>query len=276
MLNRIALLSIFFVCGTCLYNAESVKWHRYPYIVKVLARELKSKNGTTCTGSLISESAVLTSAKCFPNPEMEYEAMAIIAVPGSRKVMRKAMLEFRIDEDIAVMRIDTIVSRRFCDKPPHPSRISRLNFKPSLTEGSFHLVDPKELAKLRCRIVGFETVDKVDDFHKSNKAQVLELELQYEGKSVMFSEIYSNTTGTACWDDIGAPLECALNEEDVWIQVGIVNSLYGRIEETKTQADATCSNVEAMEFIVFNNDALIRSIDIVDKIGVFSAAHKCF
>uniref|UniRef100_A0A1I7TWE3 Peptidase S1 domain-containing protein n=1 Tax=Caenorhabditis tropicalis TaxID=1561998 RepID=A0A1I7TWE3_9PELO len=278
MLFRVVLLASICAFALSMYTADPAKWDRHQYLVKVLTKDVKIGNISTCSGSLLSPSVVLTSANCFPNEIKNVAAQAIIRKKDSSDMMNKAMLAVRIDDDLAVMKIDAVQDEHFCDKDPHPPRVARLNFKPSLTEATYQTVEPKDLQDSRCRVVGFTTNDDVEDFASSQEVQVLELDVRADQDNFMFSEVNANSTRRACWDDIGAPLECIINEETKWVQVGVLNKLYGRKmeEDTNSTMTVTCSDVQAMQFVVFGDNTFAHAIENVDKSSVFEAQDKCF
>ncbi|CAL2050540.1 unnamed protein product [Caenorhabditis brenneri] len=278
MLFRVIVSASICALALSMYIADPSKWERHPYLVKVLTKDVKLGNISTCTGTLLSPSVVLTNAKCFQGDQKNIAAQAIIRKKDTVDKLNKAMLAFRIDDDLAIMKIDPVVEDQFCEKQPHPPRVSRLNFKPSLTEATYQNVDPKELKDSRCRVVGFTTNENVEDFATSRGVQVLELDVFPDKDNLMFSEVNANSTGRVCWDDIGAPLECVINEENKWVQVGLVNGLYGREMEKDTNSTMalSCSDVQTMQFVVFGDDTFVNAIENVDKSSVFEAQDKCF
>ncbi|MFH4980931.1 hypothetical protein AB6A40_007640 [Gnathostoma spinigerum] len=64
------LLLILFVSAKhilCIINGEFVEWNRHANLVKIFARERNSEIITSCSGSLISSSLILTAPKCLLN-----------------------------------------------------------------------------------------------------------------------------------------------------------------------------------------------------------------
>lgn len=263
-----------------MYIADPAKWERHQYLVKVLTKDTKLKNISTCTGTLLSPSVVLTSSKCFPDTRKNLIAQAIIKKKDSSATMNKAMLAVKIDGDLALMKIDAVNEDHFCDKEPHPPRVARLNFKPSLTDATYRTIVSRDLQDSKCRVIGFETTEDVEDFATSHKVQVLDLDVHADTENLMFSEVNSNSTGRVCWDDIGAPLECVLDvENNKYVQVGIVSGLYGREmdkEDNSTMVVVNCSEVQTMQFVVFSDNTFVHAIENVDKASVFEAQDKCF
>ncbi|CAI2357461.1 unnamed protein product [Caenorhabditis sp. 36 PRJEB53466] len=278
MLLRAVVLVSLYAWAFSMYISDPAKWNRHPYLVKVLTKDVKSGVISTCSGTLLSRSIVLTSANCFPADRKNLVAQAIIIQKSSKDIMNKAMLAVNVEKDLAIMQIDPVTDEHFCDKDPYPSRVSRLNFKPSLTEATYQSVTPKEIQDLRCRVVGFTTTDDADDFASSHDLQILELEMRADEDNLMFSEVNSNSTGRVCWDDMGAPLECTVNEENKWVQVGVVRALYGRGEDKDSNStmEVTCADVQTMQFAVFGDDTFAHTIEVVDKASVFEAQDKCF
>ncbi|EFO82867.1 hypothetical protein CRE_00062 [Caenorhabditis remanei] len=279
MLFRAIVVASICALVLSLYIADPTRWTRHQYLVKVLTKDTKTGTISTCTGTLLSPSVVLTSARCFPKDQKNVAGQAVVVKRDSLDLMNKAMLAVRIDGDMALMKIDAIKDEQFCDKDPHPPRVARLNFKPSLTEATYLTVQPKELQDMRCRVLGFKTKDDVEEFATSKELQILELDVRADQDNLMFSEVNANTTGRVCWDDIGAPLECVLNDEDIkWTQVGFVHGLYGREtdQDTNSTISFSCSDVQTMQFVVFNDNTFAHAIESVDKSSVFEAQDKCF
>ncbi|CAI5454002.1 unnamed protein product [Caenorhabditis angaria] len=278
MVSFQVVVSLFLVTvASCTFNGDPVNWNRHPYLVKIMTRDSASKNVTTCSGTLISASAVLTSNKCFPENLDGVEGQAIVPLHGTSKTMHRAMLDVKRDGDFAIMRIDPIKQKNLCEKAPIPARISRLPITPTLIEASFKPVDAKLMEKYRCRIVGFKTNDDVEKFSSSDEVEIVDAEIRKTTDTLMFAEVYSNETGTACWDDLGAPLECALEDDSFYTQVGFVHNIYSRgLDDEMALGNSTCSDVKSMEFIVFGDFTLAENIDAADKIGVFEYQERCF
>uniref|UniRef100_A0A8R1IYD2 Peptidase S1 domain-containing protein n=1 Tax=Caenorhabditis japonica TaxID=281687 RepID=A0A8R1IYD2_CAEJA len=285
MLFRAIILSLACTWTFSMYISDPAKWNRHQYLVKVLTKDIKIGNISTCTGTLLSPSIVVTSAKCFTENRQNTAAQAIILAKGTKDTIHKAMLAVKIEGDLAVMKIDPVKDDDFCDKEPYPARVSRLNFKPSLTDVVYQSVEPKDIQDSRCRVVGFTTNDNVEKFASSHDVQVLELEVRADTDNLMFSEVNGNSTGRACWDDIGAPLECIISEDNKWVQVGLVHGIYGRgQEEQETEMGsnstvplkATCADVQTMQFVVFSDNTFAHAIEVAGKTSVFDAQDKCF
>ncbi|CAD6189364.1 unnamed protein product [Caenorhabditis auriculariae] len=274
------MFAVVFACMALLlgvqgvHNGDDIDWNRHGYLVKILLRERNTDNATACTGTLISPSAVLTSIKCFPNlPETTYDGVLIIALPKTKKTLKRAMLSVHAEGEVAVIKIHKIQTK-VCEPAPAPPRVARLNIKPTLLKTPWNHVDPLDLVYKHCRLVGFKTEDDPIDSVESSKAMSVELKLKEDSETLMFAEV--SDAGTACWDDIGAPLECALNEEDVWVQVGLLDSIYAQPpNEDWDVSNATCSDIKTMRFAVFADESLPRSVELIDKVGVFAVYDDC-
>ncbi|PIO66461.1 hypothetical protein TELCIR_11823 [Teladorsagia circumcincta] len=88
-----------------------------------------------------------------------------------------------------------------------------------------------------------------------------------------------------CWDDIGLPLECMLDDE-TWTQVGFLESVTKVVEdeaeldeeeeEEKNETPShSCDNISNLRFLMFDSYELGKMLD-EHAIDVLLATRKCF
>ncbi|VDO82794.1 unnamed protein product [Heligmosomoides polygyrus] len=215
------VLAVLFVLQSvhCMRDAEETEWNRYGYLVKVLSQSPTNESRVIgCTGTLITPSLVLTSSKCIAADEGEVGNAIVIFAKGTSH-RKRAVGAIKHDDSVALLEIIPIRDE-MCPPPPAPVRLSRLPVNVTLNAIPWNPVDLDGLPEKKCRINGFETKN-VTNFSTDHVTMQAEVQLVKAGDAILV-EVAEGTP--ICWDDIGLPLECMLDDE-TWTQVGFLESV---------------------------------------------------
>lgn len=267
------VLAVLFVLQSvhCMRDAEETEWNRYGYLVKVLSQSPTNESRVIgCTGTLITPSLVLTSSKCIAADEGEVGNAIVIFAKGTSH-RKRAVGAIKHDDSVALLEIIPIRDE-MCPPPPAPVRLSRLPVNVTLNAIPWNPVDLDGLPEKKCRINGFETKN-VTNFSTDHVTMQAEVQLVKAGDAILV-EVAEGTP--ICWDDIGLPLECMLDDE-TWTQVGFLESVVKEIseEETEEPTTPTCANITSFFFWMFNGEELPRLLE-GHALSVLTAAQKCF
>ncbi|VDK49046.1 unnamed protein product [Anisakis simplex] len=273
-------------------NGELEQWNRHGYLVKIFSREPNSNIVTSCSGSIISASLVLTAPNCIRNATThERFGEVAVNVPTFRvpRTLRAEILN--VTDAWALLKIVKLPVKDLCPPNPAPVRVSQLNVRVSLTKSSMETIDHSSLTERDCWITAFATTYHASTFlhqHDVRKIQLEKLKPSYDnmntGAIVYKAAIVSNRT--ACWDDAGAALTCHTNAFGD-VQVGIFHSLSlgiyesaGEVNDDETTTSARsmdqCSRAVSMNFALIANDIrLIRAIERNDLPAFVDVYDKC-
>uniref|UniRef100_A0A914RVG8 Peptidase S1 domain-containing protein n=1 Tax=Parascaris equorum TaxID=6256 RepID=A0A914RVG8_PAREQ len=100
----------------------------------IFSRERNSKMVTSCSGSIISASLVLTSPQCLFNASTN-----------------------RSTDSWALLKVPTLSAKELCPASPTPKRVVQLNVRLSLVRSSHIVIDISAITKRRCWLTGFAT-----------------------------------------------------------------------------------------------------------------------
>ncbi|WKY15989.1 hypothetical protein Q1695_001009 [Nippostrongylus brasiliensis] len=256
---------------SCMRNADETEWNRYGYLVKVLSQSPTNESQVIgCTGTLITPSLVLTSSKCIAADEGEV-GNAIVIFARGQSHRKRAVGTIKRDDNIAILEINRIKDE-MCPPPPAPVRISRLPVNVSLNSVPWNSIDLDTLPEKKCRINGFETKN-VTNFSTDHITMQTDVQLMREGDAFIV-EVAENTP--ICWDDIGLPLECMLDDV-TWTQVGFLESVTRAVNEDEPDEaiPVTCESITKFTFWIFNTDDLPKLLEEY-SMDVLASASRCF
>ncbi|KAK5972960.1 hypothetical protein GCK32_012122 [Trichostrongylus colubriformis] len=278
------VLAFLFVlqCTYGMKDAEETEWNRYGYLVKILSQSpLNDSRVIGCTGTLIAPSLILTSSKCIATDDDGETGNTIVIYSKGTTHRKRAVSSITQIDRIAVLEIIAIRDE-MCPPPPAPPKLSKLAMNVTLTSVPWQPVDLEMLPEKKCRINGFKTTE-VSDFATEHETMQSEVQVVRDDGGIVV-EVQEGTP--VCWDDIGLPLECMLDDE-TWTQVGFLESVSRAMEdeqeeveeEEEERAETTrshmCDNISNMRFLMFDSDELAKMLD-QHAIDVLLATRKCF
>ncbi|XGW35056.1 hypothetical protein V3C99_018804 [Haemonchus contortus] len=272
----------------CMKDAEETEWNRYGYLVKVLSQSpVNESHVIGCTGTLIAPSLILTSSKCIATDEDGETGNTIVIFSKGTSYRKRAVSSITQEDRIAILEIIPIRDE-MCPPPPAPVRLSKLSVNVSLTSVPWQPIDIEVLPEKTCRLNGFKTTD-VADFSSEHETMQAEVQVVRDDGGIVV-EVQEGTP--ICWDDIGLPLECMLDDE-TWTQVGFLESVSRTVEdeedvgeeieeeeeeekeEVEKKPSHTCDNISNLRFLIFDSDELAKLLD-EHAIDVVLATKKCF
>ncbi|KAI1716328.1 trypsin domain-containing protein [Ditylenchus destructor] len=297
-LNIIHLLIFAFLYKTsAVLDGDDVRWIRHRWIVKVMAKNPEG-NAHSCTGSMISQSLVLTAAECVvqrsTRARME-EFVVILPKVGSHKrhfgelsvgTTKIAQYKFseghllELSQEWALLRIQPLDINDICPKEDRDLKgILRLNLKPSLLAPSLFEVTPATIKESDCYLYGFETTENAIGFLKQKILRRIDMEKPVdhpENEGYLRSRIIGNNT--ACFEDTGAALICRVHQHG-FLHVGIFQSLSFPQSDVNQNFNRTSMNMcyaaHSMEFSINTADEqLVEAINryaLAEFVAVYAA-----
>ncbi|KHJ75011.1 hypothetical protein OESDEN_25373 [Oesophagostomum dentatum] len=77
-----------------------------------------------------------------------------------------------------------------------------------------------------------------------------------------------------CWDDMGVPLECDL-EDKGWTQVGLLHTVMRNVDNRTNATLTDCNDITALVFSPFSDHTLPELLTR-HTVQLLSAAKRCF
>uniref|UniRef100_A0A915B8K6 Peptidase S1 domain-containing protein n=1 Tax=Parascaris univalens TaxID=6257 RepID=A0A915B8K6_PARUN len=280
-------LLTFFDSVYSVINGERVHWHQYGYLVKIFSRERNSKMVTSCSGSIISASLVLTSPQCLFNASTNrrFDEVAV-SMPPFRKARTVRAEIVKSTDSWALLKVPTLSAKELCPASPTPKRVVQLNVRLSLVRSSHIVIDISAITKRRCWLTGFATTPNAADFLNQYDVRMIALDaLKHSDDSTSDMLLYRAdviANNSACWDDAGAALICHLNEFGD-VQVGIFHNLVtAPIDTGKGGMELMphwiheCGRALGMNFaLTVNDQGLISAIEKHDLPAFVDIYRKC-
>ncbi|KJH47141.1 hypothetical protein DICVIV_06792 [Dictyocaulus viviparus] len=158
-----------------------------------------------------------------------------------------------------------------CPAAPAPVRLSRLPVESTLLTPPWKGVNIEELPEKKCRISGFQTTN-VTSF--SSMHIPLQTDVQVAIDDGMVVADVSSGGSPVCWDDIGIPLECMLDDKN-WTQVGLLQSVTRFVEDEENPSMSECDDITTLMFAIFSDNTLAESLEN-RAVEVFTWSRKCF
>ncbi|EYC06434.1 hypothetical protein Y032_0076g1061 [Ancylostoma ceylanicum] len=251
--------------ATCMKDVEETEWNRSGYLVKILSESVTNEGVRACTGTLITPSLVLTSSKCIDTEESN--AIVIYAKgPNHRK---RAVGSISMSGDFALLEIHPIKDE-MCPRPPAPVRLSRLPINIKLTAAPWQRVNLEDLSEQKCRITGFETTS-VGNYSSVHNTMQTPVQAVRDGDTVV---VDVSSGSPVCWDDIGLPLECMLDNKG-WTQVGLLHSVMRAADDEVEDEPSDCNDITALIFAVFHDDTLPTLLED-HTVQLITSSKQCF
>uniref|UniRef100_A0A0M3I0Z4 Peptidase S1 domain-containing protein n=1 Tax=Ascaris lumbricoides TaxID=6252 RepID=A0A0M3I0Z4_ASCLU len=257
------------------------------YCLEVFSRERNSKMVTSCSGSVISASLVLTSPQCLFNSSTNrrFDEVAV-SVPPFRKARTVRAEIVNSTDSWALLKIPALSAKELCPPSPTPKRVVQLNVRLSLVRSSHIVIDVSAITKRRCWLTGFATTPNAADFLNQYDVRMIALDaLKHSDDSTSDVLLYRAdviANKSACWDDAGAALICHLNEFGD-VQVGIFHNLVtARSDTAKGGMELMpdwmheCGRALGMNFaLIVNDQRLISAIEKHDLPAFADIYRKC-
>ncbi|VDM54929.1 unnamed protein product [Angiostrongylus costaricensis] len=247
-------------------DVTEVEWNRYGYLVKVLHEAKDMSKVLGCTGTIVSPSLVLTSAKCFGD---EADGNSLVIYSKGTSYRKRMVSSVVMAGDFAILEFHRIRDE-MCPSAPAPVRLSRLPIEITLTSSPWKSINLDKLPKKKCRITGFET-SNVTNFSSVHKT------LQTDVQVVIDDDVVTvDVAGDSpvCWDDIGVPLECMLDNKS-WTQVGLLQSVTRIVEDEENPSTSECGDITSLVFTIFSDETIAKSLED-HTVDVLSWSKKCF
>uniref|UniRef100_A0A915BAL1 Peptidase S1 domain-containing protein n=1 Tax=Parascaris univalens TaxID=6257 RepID=A0A915BAL1_PARUN len=197
-------LLTFFDSVYSVINGERVHWHQYGYLVKIFSRERNSKMVTSCSGSIISASLVLTSPQCLFNASTNrrFDEVAV-SMPPFRKARTVRAEIVKSTDSWALLKVPTLSAKELCPASPTPKRVVQLNVRLSLVRSSHIVIDISAITKRRCWLTGFATTPNAADFLNQYDVRMIALDaLKHSDDSTSDMLLYRAdviANNSACW-----------------------------------------------------------------------------
>ncbi|KAI1724434.1 trypsin domain-containing protein [Ditylenchus destructor] len=290
------LIFAFLYKTSAILNGDDVRWIRHRWIVKVLAKNPEG-NAHSCTGSMISQSLVLTAAECVvqrsSRAKMEEFVVILPKVKsqkrhfgelgiGSTKIVQYTFSEghlLELSQEWALLRIQPLDIDEVCPKEDVAKGIARLNMKPSLLAPSLFEVTPATIKESDCYMYGFETTENAYGFLKQKVARQIVLDKLVDhpdNQGFLRSRIIGNHT--ACFEDAGTALICRVHHHG-FLHLGLFQSLSFPQSDVNHSFNRTsmsmCYAALSMEFSINTADAqLVEAINryaLAEFVAVYAA-----
>ncbi|KAJ1364892.1 hypothetical protein KIN20_025080 [Parelaphostrongylus tenuis] len=171
--------------------------------------------------------------------------------------------------DFAILKFHQIRDE-MCPSAPIPVRLSRLPIDITLTSSPWKSIKLDELPEKACRITGFET-SNVTNFSSVHKTLQADVQLVRDGDMMIV-----NVAGESpvCWDDIGVPLECMLDNKS-WTQVGLLQSVTRVVEDEENPSTSECGDIATLVFEIFSDETIAEALED-HAVELLSSSKKCF
>ncbi|VDM49481.1 unnamed protein product [Toxocara canis] len=251
---------------------------------QVFSREANSNLVTSCSGSVISASLVLTSPQCLLNSTTDERFSEVaVSVPTFRRPRTLRAEVANITDSWALLKIPTLSAKDLCPPNPAPKRVAQLNVRLSLLRSSLINIDVSALSKRKCWLTAFTTTTNASAFVKQDDVRMIELDTlrpseDSTSKALRYkSAVVGNRS--ACWDDAGAAVMCHLNEFGD-VQVGIFQTLTvdpREVADNETlHSIRECARGQSMNFAMIVNDQhLVSAIEKHDLPAFAEVYRRC-
>ncbi|VDM77013.1 unnamed protein product [Strongylus vulgaris] len=127
-----------------------------------------------------------------------------------------------------------------------------------------------DLTEAKCRMTGFETVS-VSNYSFIHNAMQTPAQV-IRDRDTLVVDVAAGSP--VCWDDIGLPLECLL-ENTGWTQVGLLHSVMRNIDNRTNSTLTDCDDIAALIFSPFSDDTLPAMLES-HAVQMFIATKQCF
>ncbi|RCN45796.1 hypothetical protein ANCCAN_08185 [Ancylostoma caninum] len=251
--------------AACMKDAEETEWNRSGYLVKILSESVTREGVRACTGTLISPSLVLTSSKCIDSDESN----SIVIYAKGPNYRKRAVGSISMSGDFALLEIHPIKDE-MCPRPPAPVRLSRLPINIKLTMAPWQRVNLEDISEQKCRITGFETTS-VGNYSSVHNAMQTPVQVVRDGDTVV---VDVSSGSPVCWDDIGLPLECMLDNKG-WTQLGLLHTVMKNADDENEDVKSDCKDITALIFALFHDDTLPTLLED-HTVELITSSKKCF